>query len=288
MRKFGLFLLFLIIILGGVIFFWNDILYFYKNLSLPKIEEKAGNLITQEIEKQVSTPPPLRAEKENPQSFLTRSGVVQCTNAQRAKYGLPPLKENTKLDASAEIKAQDMLKNQYFAHESPTGARVDDLVASVGYDFIAIGENLALGNFKDDETLVQAWMDSPGHRANILNNKYQEIGVAVIKGMFEREPTWLAVQHFGMPLSSCPQPDETLKVGIESNNQKIQTIQANLESLKIEIQGIRPRGRVLYNQKIEQYNNLISQYNNLIAETGVLINKYNAQVKTSNDCVNSK
>jgi len=288
MRKFGLILLFLIVILGGVIFFWNDILYFYKNLSLPKIEEKVGNLITQEIEKQVSTPPPLRAEKENPQSFLTRTGVVQWTNTQRTKYGLQPLKENTKLDASAEIKAQDMLKNQYFAHESPAGVKVDDLVASVGYDFIAIGENLALGNFKDDETLVQAWMDSPGHRANILNNKYQEIGVAVVKGLFQGETTWLAVQHFGMPFSSCPQPDENLKAEIENNNQEIQTIQINLESLKIEIQGIRPRDRALYNQKIEQYNTLVSQYNNLVAETEVLINKYNAQVKTSNGCVNSK
>jgi len=288
MRKFGLILLFLIVILGGVIFFWNDILYFYKNLSLPKIEEKVGNLITQEIEKQVSTPPPLRAEKENPQSFLTRSGVIQWTNTQRAKYGLPPLKENTKLDASAEIKAQDMLKNQYFAHESPTSAKVDDLVVNVGYDFIAIGENLALGNFKDDETLVQAWMDSPGHRANILNNKYQEIGVAVVKGLFQGETTWLAVQHFGMPLSSCPQPDENLKAEIENNNQEIQTIQANLESLKIEIQNIRPKNRELYNQKIEQYNTLVSQYNHLVAETEALINKYNAQVKTSNDCVNAK
>lgn len=288
MRKFGIFLLFIIIILGGVIFFWNDILYFYKNLSLPKIEEKVGNLITQEIEKQVSTPPPLRAEKENPQSFLTQTGVVQWTNTQRAKYGLPPLKENTKLDASAEIKAQDMLKNQYFAHESPTGARITDLVASVGYDFIAIGENLALGNFKDDETLVQAWMDSPGHRANILNNKYQEIGVAVVKGSFQGEITWLAVQHFGMPFSACPQPDETLKAKIGSNNQEIQTIQVDLENLKIEIQGIRSRDRALYNQKIEQYNNLVSQYNNLVAETEVLINKYNAQVKASNDCVNAK
>jgi len=284
MRKFGLLLLFLIVILGGVIFFWNDILYFYKNLSLPKIEEKVGNLITQEIEKQVSTPPPLRAEKENPQSFLTRRGVVQWTNTQRAKYGLQPLKENTKLDASAEIKAQNMLKNQYFAHESPTGARVDDLVVSVGYDFIAIGENLALGNFKDDETLVQAWMDSPGHRANILNNKYQEIGVAVVKGLFQGETTRLAVQHFGMPLSSCPQPDENLKAKIESNNQEIQTVQVNLESLKIEIQNMKPRYKEAYNQKIEQYNTLVSQYNSLNAETENLINKYNIQIKAYNQC----
>ena len=137
---------------------------------------------------------------------------------------MPALLENTKLDQSAELKAQDMLKNQYFAHTSPSGMAVGNLAEKVGYEFIAIGENLALGNFENDEALVQAWMDSPGHRANILNSRYQEIGVAVLKGVFEGRTTWLAVQHFGLPLSVCPSPQEGVKLTIDANQNKIDEI----------------------------------------------------------------
>jgi uncharacterized protein YkwD len=92
-----------------------------------------------------------------------------------------------------------MFENQYFAHESPTGEKVSDLAKKFGYDFLLIGENLAMGNFSSDEDLVLAWMESPGHRENILNEKYQEIGVAVKKGIFEGKEVWIAVQHFGLP-----------------------------------------------------------------------------------------
>jgi len=289
MKKF-LLLALLIIILLGVFLFRDSILYFYNKLSLklPEIEKGVSSFITKEIEKQISTPPPLRATEEDPQSHLTSEGVIQWTNIQRLKYGLLPLKENEKLDTSAEKKVKDMFNNQYFAHNSPTGVGVGDLAKDVGYNFIAIGENLALGNFKDDETLVQAWMDSPGHRENILNTKYQEIGVAVVKGQFEGRTTWLAVQHFGLPLSACPQPDESLKAEIKANDYEIQTLQANLKNLEIKIQSMGPRYREEYNQKIKEYNALINQYNNLAAENENLVNKYNIQVKAYNKCAGAK
>jgi len=182
----------------------------------PQLVEERVALI-QEVEKQIVTPPPLRAIEEAPESFLTQAGVIKRTNLQREKYGLPPLKESPELNASAVIKTQDMLAKQYVSHLSPLGEGVADLVKRVGYQFIDLGENLALGNFQDDEILVQGWMDSPGHQANILSLQYQEIGAAVLRGELEGKITWLAVQHFGLPLAACPQPSEAILAKIETN-----------------------------------------------------------------------
>ena len=119
-------------------------------------------------------------------TVLSQNDVIDLTNKARATYGsLPALKENSKLDFSAEKKLQDMFMKQYFEHVSPSGIGVGDLANQISYEYIVIGENLALGNFKDDQALVDAWMASPAHRANILNKHYTEIGVAVGKGTFE-------------------------------------------------------------------------------------------------------
>jgi uncharacterized protein YkwD len=289
MTKFKITFLIFIVILGGVFFFWEDILDFYLELSLklPQIEKGFSNSLVkeQEAEKQISTPPPLRATKEDPQPFLTQAGVIWWTNVQREKEGLPPLKENAKLNLSAELKIQDMFAKQYFSHYSPLGEGVNNFVESVGYEFIAIGENLALGNFQNDQALIQGWMDSPGHRENILSARYQEIGVAVLKGTFEGKSIWLAVQHFGLPLSACPLVDEELKAEIETNQEQIKELQKTLELLEVKIRTIRPRWGPVYNQAIEEYNSLVSQYNELVKETEILINKYNYQVILFNECV---
>lgn len=277
----------LIILIAGiaVFLFKNDLTELYSGLNrnLPQIEQGINGLI-QETGKQVLTPPPLRAEKEAEVAVLTKIGVISWTNIQRAKFGLPALKESVNLDASVAVKVKDMFENQYFAHDSPAGDGVADLAEEAGYSFIMIGENLALGNFENDETLVQAWMDSPGHRANILNANYQDIGVFVQKGMYEGRTTWLAVQHFGKPLSACPQPSESLKVQIEQNKAQITQLQTALEALQREIQAMSRRDRELYNQKVEQYNALVSQYNNLISQTKILVDSYNSGVQAFNAC----
>ncbi len=286
MKKFRTLFLIFIILLGFFLFFQNEILDFYSKftLKLPEIEKEITGFLKPEVEKQISLPPPLRAEKEYPETFLTKAGVIQWTNRQREQYGLSPLRENSKLDASTQAKVEDMFLNQYFAHESPTGEGVSDLVEKTGYQFIAIGENLALGNFQNDQMLVQGWMESPGHRENILNPHYQEIGVAVVKGTFEGETTWLAVQHFGMPLSACPQPSESLQAQIEANKTKIKELEITLEALMMEIKTSRPKRGPEYNQKVAGYNNLVSQYNALVSETEVLIYQYNNQVRLFNQC----
>ena len=280
-------LFFLIVIIGGVFLFKDSLLDLYSKLSLklPQIEKGVADFLKEEVGKQILTPPPLRSQEENLEAFLTRAGVIEFTNTQREKYGLPPLKENYRLDLSAEVKVQDMFENQYFAHDSPSGVRVGDLAEGVGYEFIAIGENLALGNFKNDEALVQAWMDSPGHRENILNNRYQEIGVAVQKGTFEGRTVWLAVQHFGLPLSACNEPDEKTKTTIEENQNQIEELQKTLNLLQVEISKMRPKRGSIYTQKIEEYNSLVAEYNTLLDNNKTLINQYNNQVQIFNNCV---
>lgn len=288
MRKIVWTLIFLLVLVGGYIF-RNKIseivekFYFSLNLKLPEIQFKIPEIKNLIEKPQVLTPPPLKIQKEG-EGFLTKEGVIYWTNVQRKNYGLLPLKENEFLNQSAELKLNDMFKKQYFAHTSPEGIELKDLVKKVGYEFILIGENLAMGNFKNDENLVLAWMESEGHRENILNEKYQEIGVAVGQGIFEGKKVWIAVQHFGKPISACPQPNENLKMAIEENKKKLESLEKILNELRNEIEREKPKWQKDSKEKIEKYNNLVEEYNLILKQTQRLIFQYNNQVQLFNEC----
>ncbi|MBU4421801.1 hypothetical protein KKB41_02480, partial [Patescibacteria group bacterium] len=201
------------------------------------------------------------------------------------KNGETILKQNNELNTSALLKAKDMFARQYFEHNSPTGEDVGYWVDKEGYEYIIIGENLALGNFKNDEALVNGWMASPGHKENILNSSYTEIGIAVLKGTYQGKETWMAVQHFGKPLSDCPGPDEKLK-------EKITEYDAELENLKNQIitikEGLKTKKQISkedYNKKVDQYNAILLEYNSIYDAAKALADKYNEQVKTFNSCI---
>jgi len=280
-------LIIILVILGAT--FWGFRLsnFYLISQGVSQIQNEADNFLIEEIHQKVQsfTPLPLRLEeKQNLPSNLTPEGVIQWTNIQRKKYGLSPLKENLKLDSSSKMKVDDMFHNQYFAHKSPQGLSVGDLVKENGYNFIEVGENLALGNFKNSEALVNAWMNSPGHRANILNPRYRDIGVAVKRGVFQGEMTWLAVQHFGFPLSACPQPDANLKKTIVSLKNEINDLTIKLGNARSDIQSTKFKYGPVYIRKVNYYNSLVSQYNYLVKKSKVLIDKYNSQVKLFNTC----
>ena len=288
MKKIWLILLTLAVISGVALLFRGDLAQIYSRVFSGLFEvEKNISAGIEEFKKEISTPPPLRRDNNDYGGILSKNGVIISTNAQRIKNGVLPLKENAQLSASAEIKAKDMLKNQYFAHESLIGEGVDDLAVQAGYSFIAIGENLALGNFENDDDLVQAWMDSPGHRANILSSKYQEIGVSVIQGVFEGNTVWIAVQHFGLPTSLCPEVNQSLKLRIDANQDKIDLLKMSLDNLKKRIDNNEFESKKDYDQAVSEYNNLVSQYNSLVSQTKGLIDEYNYQVKIFNNCINS-
>ncbi|MHB1118056.1 MAG: CAP domain-containing protein [Minisyncoccota bacterium] len=216
---------------------------------------------------------------------LSNSAVIKYTNSARALNGaLPALAENELLGRDAQIKLNDMFTKQYFEHESPTGVGPSDIAKTVGYEFILVGENLALGDFENDEKLVEAWMNSPGHRANILNPHYQEIGVAVGQGIYEGRLVWIAVQSFGMPLSACPAIDVRKKAQIEANNIEIAKMTAVLETKKAQILAMSTEDPN-YNVYVSEFNALVIPYNMAVVDTRTLIVEYNLTVEAFNACV---
>jgi len=215
---------------------------------------------------------------------LIKEDIIDATNKARIAEGIPPLRVNEALVASAKLKADDMITLEYFEHESPSGKVVSDLGAEVGYDYIIMGENLALGNFDGADDLVQAWMDSPGHRANILNTLYQEIGIYAAKGMFEGREVWFAVQHFGTQRGTCPAISKSLKRDIDVINADLDRQQIDIEILKKQIEQGTVSGSD-YEAKVDQFNRLITVYNETLGISRQKIFQYNAQVSKFNNCL---
>lgn len=287
------FLLFLIVavlvaLAAGYFFYKDAILSSFSRIPTidsAYIEKLVTDSLLGHITKDVSTPPPLRASDGETGGRLTRAGVVLFTNKARAENGaLTALKEYPSLDALAELRAKDMLEKQYFAHTSPTGVGAAELAPSVHYDFIAIGENIAAGNFKDDEALVLAWMNSPGHRANIVSRRYGDIGVAVMKGTLEGRRSWVAVQIFGLPLSVCPAPEAALKNSIENVVSRIDNAKKSASQIRDEMQRLGS-GDNSYREKVDAYNALVREISSLIGQVKDLATKYNSQVKQFNACL---
>lgn len=142
--------------------------------------------------------------------------IVDFTNRYRQEKSLPPLKVDPVLSEAARRKAEDMFADGYWAHVAPDGAKPWDFILSSGYEYVYAGENLAK-DFQDSEKVVVAWMDSPSHRQNLLNEHYQDIGVAVVNGALNGYETTLVVQMFGQrmpPLAAVPKtkPVEGAKV----------------------------------------------------------------------------
>ena len=105
--------------------------------------------------------------------------VIRLVNAERAKQGLKALTANWELSRVARYKSQDMVDNKYFAHNSPTYGTPFQMIRNFGISFRTAGENIAYGQ-RTPRAVVNAWMNSSGHRANILNASYTQIGVGYV------------------------------------------------------------------------------------------------------------
>ena len=108
------------------------------------------------------------------------SEVVRLTNAERAKYGLKPLTEDWQLSRVAQEKAQDMKNKNYFSHTSPTYGSPFDMMKSYGISYRYAAENIAKG-YQTPAAVVNGWMNSEGHRKNILNANYKKIGIGYVE-----------------------------------------------------------------------------------------------------------
>lgn len=131
-------------------------------------------------------------------SAITASNIISLTNASRQEYALAGLKENNILDIAAQAKADDMLARSYFSHNTPDGRTPWSFITAAGYDYLMAGENLAV-NFTEAENVEDAWMNSPGHKANILNKNFEEIGIGISQGDYQGHAAIFVVQMFGVP-----------------------------------------------------------------------------------------
>lgn len=132
---------------------------------------------------------------------LSQSDIYQLTNQERRQNGEQSLTVSSRLEAAAQLKLADMLKNNYFAHNSPQGATPWSWIQKANYNYAIAGENLAM-NFYSSNEAMKAWMASETHRKNILLKDFSETGIAVGYGSFNGEKIAMVVQMFGRPLES--------------------------------------------------------------------------------------
>ncbi len=137
--------------------------------------------------------------------------LISKANEDRTQNNLKKLEFNQELTNAAQAKVNDMFANNYFAHFSPTGKSPWDFITASGYNYAYAGENLAIG-YTDDAELNTAWMNSPDHRANILDKNYTQIGMAVKTAEFDGVKTTIVVQEFGAPMAIVTtQPVNSIK-----------------------------------------------------------------------------
>lgn len=311
--KFLKMLINLIIVVGLILL----ALWFYKFQIKEVLKEKPLPTLS-EIQKIIFAPEPLLGPKrEERAKELDPEIVLKWTNFYRQENNIAALKENSALKKAAEAKLEDMFQKQYFEHVSPDNKNASFWVEQAGYKYIIIGENLALGDYQNEKELTDAWMASSGHRANILNSKYIEIGVAIKLDYFKGSKTFLAVQIFGASASLCKSPDENLKNIIadkkteyknlkevasqiktltekskklmKEGNEKIK--EGNEADNKEEAEKLWAEGKTLQReaQKIyeeaEKLQEKIKNADELYNEIKILIEKYNEQVKNYNNCL---
>lgn len=129
---------------------------------------------------------------------INTSEILALTNTSRAQEGVAALTLNSQLNQAAQLKAQDMLADNYFAHTAPDGTKPWAFIKEAGYSYSAAGENLAM-DFTDANSVHTAFINSPTHKKNIINPKYSEMGIAIASGKLDGRDTILLVEFFGKP-----------------------------------------------------------------------------------------
>lgn len=302
------------------IFILGLLFFFYRYFSNKDLVESFMDI--RNLDNISYTEPLLGPSREEISESLISDEIVLLTNKQRENFGEQDLEINQKLTEAAKKKLEDMFINQYFEHVSPIDSTdISKYVMDEKYAYSYVGENLAMGDFGNEAEMVDAWMDSPGHKENILNKNYTEIGVAVKKGNIFDRNTWMAVQVFGQPSKNCELPDSSLYDDItktksvldnlSEKNDEIRRLQD--ESSKLIVEGNESiekgneiyketkdislaedywnNGEKLYNEgvsKNEEANKIIDEINSYESqsqELQIMISKYNSQVEVYNKCI---
>lgn len=137
---------------------------------------------------QGSKPAPSQPNQDQSEISQYAQEVADLVNQERAKAGLKPLQLDTALSAMALDKAKDMINNNYFDHNSPTYGSPFDMMNAYGIKYSSAGENIAKGQ-RTPQEVMNAWMNSPGHKQNIMSSSFTKIGVAYYQGAWVQEFT---------------------------------------------------------------------------------------------------
>jgi uncharacterized protein YkwD len=218
---------------------------------------------------------------------LDAGQIFYLTNLERSNNdsNLVNLKLNNILKSIAAIRVKDMFANSYFEHNSPTGDNASKEAVKNGYSYITIGENIALGNFDGSKGVMTSWMNSPGHRANILNKNYTEIGIYATKGVYKGQNVWIAAQIFGKPMQGCNAPDKAIKDKIDKYKVSADSIMTSIKNIDAELKTIGTFDTQSYNSKVAERNTLAGLYNNLASEIKTLVAEYNNAAASYNSCI---
>lgn len=161
---------------------------------------------------------------------LSSANILKLTNSSRSSFTLQPLQENGFLAKAAQAKASDMAKLGYFSHVSPQGKTPWTFIKEAGYNYAIAGENLAI-NFYSAEGVEKAWMNSAGHKANILNKDFDEIGIGIANGVYKGSKAVFVVQMFGARVDRPLIPKSEFTVLGQKNIESIQLPVSKMEIL---------------------------------------------------------
>lgn len=193
-----------------------------KHFKLKKIRHKlytvlSGGLLLSQIMMGVTYYSGPGITSETPEEMI--KNIITYTNKERASESLTTLTESSTLDQAAQLKLADMFADNYWDHVAPDGTMAWDFMKKASYTYQYAGENLAKG-YHDSGSVVEAWMDSPTHKENILNTNYTEIGVAVGSGTIDGKEVTVIVQLFGVPQTSAQvaeTPTGATVLGLQQN-----------------------------------------------------------------------
>lgn len=167
-------------------------------------------------------------------STINAENIIELTNKTREKADASPLTANQLLTKAAYEKARDLIKYQTFSH-TLGDKKFSTWIKDSGYEYSFVGENLAI-DFATSEGVVEAWLESPTHKKNLLNNKFTEIGVAVIEGSFQGKNSILVVQIFGTPLNQA-EPKNLMLAELKNSDNNLSEFNIQEENLMTNVKG---------------------------------------------------
>lgn len=191
----------------------------------------------------------------------TNEDIIRLTNQERKEKGLKEYIVSDRLMFSAQKKAQDMKRGEYFAHTSPDGVEFWSFVQQAEYEYKSVSENIAEGYYSAP-SVVDAWMNSEGHRKNILSVDFEEMGVAILDFKDqEGNESYVLVQHFGLQTGQDAQAEQEVvcEKEIKKNCSKIEDKKDELREL------VKEQDKVIETAEKEGYSrkDLIELYDNL-------------------------